>query len=137
MTRLCLISGSLYKLRDVIEILAETFKTNSNPGHQISIDESMIGTKCRVPFLLYMPKKLTKWGIKVWVCAEATTAYVSTFTVYTGKDNDDEYQGKGLAYHVVMRLLQVYSGKHYKIYFNNIQVPNLYSHYWKRKLTRL
>ena len=45
-----------------------------------------------------MLKKPTKWGIKVCVCADVPTAYVSTFTVYKGKDNDDEYQGKGLTY---------------------------------------
>ena len=30
----------------------------------VSYDESMIGTKCRVPFLQYLPKKPTKKGNK-------------------------------------------------------------------------
>ena len=63
-----------------------------------------------------MPKKPTKWGIKVWVCADAKTAYITTFSIYTGKTNDI---GKGLAYRVVMNLLQDYLGKHYKVYFDN------------------
>ena len=109
----------LYKLREIIDILTDRFKLCYNPGRELSIDESMIGTKCRVPFLQYMPKKPTKWGIKVWVCADANTAYVQTFCVYTGKDNDSEFAGKQLAYRVVMKLLQDYLGKHYKVYFDN------------------
>ena len=54
--------------------------------------------------------------IKVWVCADAKTAYIMRFSIYTGKANDI---GKGLAYCVVMNLLQDYLGKHYKVYFDN------------------
>lgn len=46
----------LYKIRDVIDILLERFQALYNPNRELSIDESMIGTKCRVPFLQYMPK---------------------------------------------------------------------------------
>ena len=96
----------LYKLREITDILTDRFKLCYKPGRELSIDENMIGTKCRVPFLQYMPKKPTKWGINVWVCADANTAYVQTFCVYTGKDNDSEFAGKQLAYRVVMKLLQ-------------------------------
>jgi len=71
-----------------------------------------------------MAKKPTKWGIKVWVRADAKTAYVSKFSIYTGKDNDDN-SGEQLAHCVVMKLLQPYLGKHYKVYFDNfLQAPN-------------
>ena len=75
----------------------------------------MIGTKCRVPFLQYMPKKPTKWGIKVWMRADAKNCYVTTFS---RKDNDDN-SGKQLAHCVVIKLLQSYLGKHYNVYFDN------------------
>ena len=75
----------LYKVCRVIDILSLNFKNHFKPGRELSIDESMIGTKCRVPFLQYMPKKPTKWGIKVWVCADAKTACITTFSVYSGK----------------------------------------------------
>lgn len=98
----------LYKIRDVIDILLERFQALYNPNQELSIDESMIGTKCRVPFLQCMPKKPT----------DAKTAYVTRFNIYTGKDNDDE-SGKRLSYRVVMKLLEPYYGKHYKVYFDN------------------
>ena len=102
----------LYKVRPIIDILSERFESLYNPNRELSIDESMIGTKCRVPFLQYIPKKPTKWGIKVWVCADAKTAYVTRFCIYTGKEND-KYSGKNLSYRVVMKLLEPYLGKHY------------------------
>ena len=51
-----------------------------------------------------MPKKPTKWGVKVWVCSDAETAYIHSFEVYTGKS--DLGTEHGLAYNVVMHLLQ-------------------------------
>ena len=65
-----------------------------------------------------MPKKPTKWGIKVWVCADVRTSYVTKFSIYTGKEND-ENAGKKLDYCIVMKLLKPYLGKHYKVYFDN------------------
>lgn len=52
------------------------------------------------------------------MCADAKTAYVTRFNIYTGKDNDNE-SGKRLSYRVVMKLLEPYYGKHYKVYFDN------------------
>lgn len=50
-----------------------------------------------------MPKKPTKWGIKVWVLSEAKTGYIYDFRIYTGKG---EVHEQGLAYGVVFRLMQ-------------------------------
>lgn len=70
----------------------------------MSIDESMIGTKARLSFLQYLPMKPTKWGVKVWVCAEAETGYIYNFDVYTGKSGKKSEHG--LAYDVVMGLME-------------------------------
>ena len=70
----------------------------------MSIDESVIGTKARLSFFQYMPKKPTKWGVKVWVCSDAETPYIHSFEVYTGKS--DLGTEHGLVYNVVMHLLQ-------------------------------
>lgn len=52
------------------------------------------------------------------MCADAKNCYVTTFSIYTGKDNDDN-SGKQLAHCVVIKLLQPYLGKHYNVYFDN------------------
>ena len=78
----------------------------------------MIGTKCRLSFIQYMPKKPTKWGRKVWVCCDALTGYIYNFTVYTGADPAKLTHPKGLAY-VVMDLLQTRLGLGHAVYMDN------------------
>ena len=77
----------------------------------------MIGTHCRVAFLQYLPKRPTKFGIKVWVNSEAKTGYVLAMQVYTGAEADTGK--KGLAYRVVMDLLRLYEGKNHLLYVDN------------------
>ena len=63
----------------------------------------MVGTRCRIGFIQYMPKKPTKFGIKIWALAEARTGYCQQFQIYTGKTGDT--QENGLTYRVVTDLL--------------------------------
>ena len=69
----------------MIDSVNEQAQASFTPGQYISIDESMIGTRGRLSFLQYMPKKPTKWGIKVWVCSESKSGYIYNFHVYTGR----------------------------------------------------
>lgn len=65
----------------------------------MAIDESMIGTKARVSFLQYLPKK----PVKVWVLSDSKTGYIYNFKIYTGKDGNASTHG--LAYKVVYDLM--------------------------------
>lgn len=42
---------------------------------------------------VYAPKKTYKFGVKVWVLAEAATGYVLGFQVYTGAVLPDIFGG--------------------------------------------
>jgi hypothetical protein len=66
----------LYKIRPLVDHLSAVFARYYNPERHLSIDEMMIGTRCCIAFLQYLPNKPTKFGIKVWVIAEAKTGYV-------------------------------------------------------------
>jgi hypothetical protein len=68
----------LYKVRPLIDHLSAVFPVYYHAGRELSVDEMMIGTRCRISFLQYIPKKPTKFGIKVWVNSEAKTGYVLT-----------------------------------------------------------
>jgi len=84
------------------------------PSQCLSVDESMVGTKCRISFLQYMPKKL---GIKLWALCESVTGYCLQFQVYTGKvESSVEH---GLAYRVVFDLMKHYLDKGYKLFMDN------------------
>ena len=98
-----------------------------NPGQPLSIDESMIGTKCRLSFIQHLPAKPTKWGIKVWVCSDVATGYILSFSIYTGKDPNVSILPNGLAYDVVMRLLENRFNKGYSVFVDNFYTsPNLF-----------
>ena len=80
--------------------LAAVYPQYYFPSRYLSIDEMMVGTRCRVVFLQYLPKKPTKFGIKVWINSEAKSGYVLNFQIYTG--SEEKTKEKGLAYGVVM-----------------------------------
>ena len=111
----------LYKVRPLIGHLRAVLSLYYQPAQQVSIDEMMIGTRCRVPFLQYLPKKPTRFGIKVWVLAEAKTGYTLDFQVYTGKQGKDSTStgDKGLDWRVVMDLMQQYQGKNHLLHVDN------------------
>ena len=47
----------LLKVRPLLDHLVAVFPMYYQPERQLSIDEMMIGTRCRVAFLQYLPKK--------------------------------------------------------------------------------
>ena len=61
----------------------------------------MIGTKARLSFLQYLPKKPKKWGIQLWVLADFSKGYVPAFNIYIGASDSVQH---GLGYSVVMKL---------------------------------
>ena len=67
----------LWKIRPVIDSIQRQSQKAYTPGKCVSVDESMIGTRGRLSFIQYMPKKPTKCGIKVWVCSESVTGYTN------------------------------------------------------------
>ena len=76
----------------------------------------MIGTCCRVAFLQYLPQKPCKFGVKVWVFWQRSRqVYVLGFQIYTGAAlpaiPTEESVPKGLAYRVVMNLMDPYQNK--------------------------
>ncbi|XP_029656144.1 uncharacterized protein LOC115230047, partial [Octopus sinensis] len=73
----------LHKVRPVIDLLFNNYKTVYLPGKNLSVDEAMICYKGRVHFQQYMPTKPTKLGIKVWEVCESDTGYCVNFDVYT------------------------------------------------------
>lgn len=109
----------LWKIRPILTKLVERCQSLYSPHQQLSIDESMIGTKCRLSFIQYLPKKPVKWGVKVFVCSDSVNGYICNFQLYTGKDPSRPLHPKGLAYDVVMTLAETYLGKGHIIYTDN------------------
>ena len=107
----------LFKLGKLQSILSQNFFEMNAPQRELSIDEQMIGTKARISFIQYMPKKPKKFGIKIWALCDSISGYCLQFQIYTGKSADAVEHG--LAYRLVFDLLQKYLNKNYCVYFDN------------------
>jgi hypothetical protein len=55
----------------IIEHIKKQFQKNFVPGKRIAIDESAVGFKCKIIFIIYNPKKPMKCGIRLFVLAES------------------------------------------------------------------
>ncbi|KAG8331337.1 zinc finger protein [Homalodisca vitripennis] len=95
------------------------------PNKQLSIDESLVGTKNYTRLLQYLPNKHHhKWGIKLWVICDSITNYCLGFTCYKGasfSDDREEIKKYGLGYYVVMKLMQMgnYLNKGFHLFVDN------------------
>ena len=112
----------LYKVRPLVDKVRNTFDKYYMPGRELAIDEMMVGTRCRIHFLQYLPKKPTKWGVKVFVNAESTTGYVLTFDVYTGGSETTS------THDTVMKLMEKYLDKGHKLFTDNFYSSPLLCH---------
>ena len=72
--------NKMYKLQPVIEHFSNVFKASVVPETMQAIDEMMIPFKGRHSAKIYMPKKPTKWGYKLW-CRADISGYVYDFEV--------------------------------------------------------
>jgi hypothetical protein len=95
-------------------------------GKFVMIDEMMVrykGSYC--PIWQYMPKKPKKWGIKFWVLADSIFKFIYCFDIYCGKNLEAEVRvpspsvQAGVAYAVVMNLLQGLEYKDHRVVMDN------------------
>ncbi|XP_033731775.1 piggyBac transposable element-derived protein 4-like, partial [Pecten maximus] len=92
------------------DIAAET-------NRDVSFDEAMIGYTGRLTFKQYVPMKLTKRGIKVWMRADPNNGYVNEFQVYTGRQGPDPEHGLGER--VVWDLTRHIARKNHHVFCDN------------------
>ena len=78
----------------------------------------MIGFKGRLKFRQYMPAKPTKYGIKVWMAADASNGYVLNCSVYEGSEEGNALI-HGLGYDIVMKMARPYLNKNHYLFFDN------------------
>jgi len=52
------------------------------------VDEQLLPTKTRCPFIQFMPNKPDKFGIKFWNLVDLKSKYLLNSYPYLGKDTD-------------------------------------------------
>ena len=126
------LGDKLCKIRPFIDHLIRAFQKHWTPHREISIDEQMIGTRCRISFIQYMPKKLVKFGVKNWVLADSVMPNVCNFQIYTGKN--ERTPEVGLSHRVVMDLVEPYLNKGHRLFMDNFySSPALYQELYENK----
>ncbi|XP_029636826.1 uncharacterized protein LOC115212126 [Octopus sinensis] len=70
----------------------EKFVDNRISNYKLSeyatVDEMFAAFRRNYPFRIYMPSKPAKYGIKIFILADAKTFYVSCMEVYMGKQQE-------------------------------------------------
>ncbi|CAC5400421.1 unnamed protein product [Mytilus coruscus] len=91
------------------------------PKRELSIDESLIGTKARTVMTQYIPSKSSKFGIKLWMLVEAATGYSIHFLPYRGKRYDPIPNNETQGCNVVFKLLRSAGllGKWFHVFCDN------------------
>jgi hypothetical protein len=67
----------------IVEHVSSVFRHHYAPTQQLSVDESLVGTKNHTQLLQYLWNIHNhQWGIRLWMLCDSVTNYSSAFSVY-------------------------------------------------------
>lgn len=101
-------NDKLAAIRDVFDLFVKACIESYSPDAHITVDERLATFRGKCPFRVYMKSKPGKYGIKIWVCADAKNGYVCNLQVYTGMMNNQREINQGMR--VVKELVSPYFG---------------------------
>ncbi|GBP09473.1 Dynactin subunit 4 [Eumeta japonica] len=104
--------------REIFEDFNVNIKRYYSFGENITIDEKLEKFRGRCPFRQYIPSKPGKYGIKIFVMADAQSFYTGSMEVYIGQ-NDGPYQQSNAAIDVVKRLVEPIKNTHRNVVMDN------------------
>ena len=84
--RSCRSPDKFSPIRNVFKIWNESLLDAFVPGPNLTVDEQLATFRGGCPFRQYMPSKLRKCGIKIWVICDSTSHYVLKMDVYKGRE---------------------------------------------------
>lgn len=105
-TRIGQSNDKLEAIRLVVDLFTKACVGNYKPGLQPTVDERVATFRGKCPFRVYMKSKPGRYGIKIRVCADASTAYICNLQVYVGMLNKQREENKG--FRVVIDLVKPY-----------------------------
>lgn len=108
------------KFNPLLDHANRIFRTYYTPHREISIDESLVGTKSHSQIMQYLPNKHHhRWGIKMWMLCDSVSRYCLAFFCYKG--NKNKRKSTGLPFKVVTKLLEIgqYLRKGYHLFLDN------------------
>ncbi|XP_046988903.1 piggyBac transposable element-derived protein 4-like [Schistocerca americana] len=95
------------KFQVLVDIANNAFRRYYTPHQQLSVDESLVGTKAHSQLIQYLPNKHHhRWGVKFWMLCDSVVNHCLGFYAYCGAKSDDdknEIKENGLGYVIVMQ----------------------------------
>ncbi|XP_020603908.1 piggyBac transposable element-derived protein 4-like [Orbicella faveolata] len=111
--------NKLHEVQGFVDFMKGRCKLLYQPRQHVAIDERMVKSRHRSGIRQYIKDKPIKYGIKFWVLADSSTAYVVDFNIYSGKAAGREISAHGLGYDVVRKLMGDYENQGYHLYVDN------------------
>lgn len=94
-----------HKLAPFLDACNSAFNRALIAGQNVSVDEVMVKFTGRTSMKQYIPAKPVKHGLKFWAIADATTGYLLSARIYSGKDEERDEYGIGVGGSVVCVML--------------------------------
>ena len=92
-----LIEDKFVHIREQLESFVTNCLFNYTPDWSLTIDEQLFPMKNRCPFIVYMPNKPDKFGMKFWILTEVDSKYVYNILPYVGALEREQRDGRPLA----------------------------------------
>ena len=119
----------LFKVHRIMYMVLSNLKHVYEPSKPMSIDKGMIAYKGHLSFRQFMPAKLTKYGVKGWMAANAKNGYISNFAVYLDQAEKNCHRIHGLGYDVVMKMTEFYQtnkGTFFSTIFHKFEASSIF-----------
>ncbi|CAJ1051903.1 piggyBac transposable element-derived protein 4-like [Xyrichtys novacula] len=100
--------NKLAPIRSLWEMWRQRLPLLFSPGSEITIDEQMVPFKGKCKFKQFIPKKTTKYGLKIWMAADVSTSYAWKVSIDTVES--EEGRELDLARQVVLDFLEDITG---------------------------
>lgn len=78
----------IYAINEIFQIFIDNCQKVFNPGSYVCIDEMLVAFRGRCKFIIYMPNKPDKYGIKIMCLTDSKSGYLYNAYIYCGKDSD-------------------------------------------------
>ncbi len=111
-------NDKLTHIREIFTQFTENCKNTHIPDFSLTVDEQLMPLKSRCPFIMFMPNKPDKFGVKFWMLVEVKTKYVVCVIPYLGKENDCA-RARSLSEEVILNLLESVKNQGYNLTMDN------------------
>ena len=98
-----LVTDKFIHIREPMEALVSNCIKNYRPDWSLTVDEQPFSMKSRCPFIVFMPNKPDKFGMKFWILAEVNSKYVCNIFPYLSVLEKEQRNGRPFSEDVVMR----------------------------------